>query len=527
MERPSAWKQHGGSFNTSDLSGDGSLQSSHTVLLDVNEEGFEDMFQEDGTLPVTEEGQDTPTPSTSNASPLRLLLLRYLWRPLHSIHLSITKYLAHNPLVAKWLPYLLALLLLLLYVVVIARNDWYRLVSLLGMFVLMFSAYLLCPSKRDIKWKPVIWGCSLQFFFAVLVLYTTPGFIVFDWLGGVATSFLDCVGPASEFIFGPNYEDHFFAFKLMPTVVFFSSFVSMLYYVGVIQKAVKGIAFAMMYTLQTSGAESLSASANIFLGQTEAPLLIRPFIETLTISELHAVLTGGFATISGSLVAVFIQYGVPARYLLAASVMSAPASLAISKLVCPETEQPVTKGDIKMPEVQTSSNVVESVVTGAVDGLKLAGNIIAMMIAFIALMAVCNGILSWIGTLFGADPGALSIELLLSYLFLPVAFFLGVPINDCRFVSLLLGKKVIFNEFIAYVDLKDAIAQNLISERTVAIATFALCGFGNISSMGVQIGGIGGMAPSRQSDTARIILRAMIAGNLACFMTANIAGMLL
>ena len=414
-----------------------------------------------------------------------------------------------------------------------------RLISVLGLFVFVGISYALSVNRRAIRWSPVLWGIALQLIFGVLILKTTPGFAVFKFLGDVVNRFLDFSDAGAKFVFGDNFEEHFIAFKVLPTIIFFSSFITILYHYGILQRIVRVVAVVMMKTMKTSGSESLSAAANIFVGQTEAPLLIKPYVETMTKSELHAIMTGGFATIAGGLMAAYISFGVPAEHLIAASVMSAPAALAISKILYPETEESLTAGKVKIKVESTYANVIDAAATGASDGMKLALNVAAMLIAFLGLLALVNGILGWFGARVGLPQ--LSLEWIFSYIFAPIAWLMGVPWVDSQQVAVLLGKKTILNEFVAYLDLQ-TIIENInkiksgeaavnslpvISERAKLIAVYALCGFSNIGSIGIQIGGIAGIAPNRQADLAQMGLRAMIGGSLACFMTACIAGILL
>ena len=409
-----------------------------------------------------------------------------------------------------------------------------RLVSLLGLGVFVALAYALSINRQGVRWKPVIWGLALQLLLAVFILRVPLGLGLFQWLGNLVTQFLNYADAGASFVFGENFRDFFFAFKVLPTVIFFSAFVSILYHYGILQRIVQAIAWLMMRTMGTSGAESLSAAANIFVGQTEAPLVIKPYIGSLTISELHAVMTGGFATVAGGVLAAFISFGVPAEHLIAASVMSAPAGLAISKLMYPETGK-VKEHPINIDEIR-ATNAIDAVTKGALEGLRLALNIGAMIIAFLALLAAFNSLVGWVGSLVGFPN--LSLELILAYLLAPVAWLMGVPWADCAQIGVLLGKKTILNEFIAYLDLQRLIEGSsvfpgqedtavTVSNRAIVIATYALCGFANIGSIGIQIGGLGGLAPERQPDLAKIGVRAMIGGTLACFMTAAIAGLLL
>lgn len=400
-----------------------------------------------------------------------------------------------------------------------------RLISVLGLVVFVALSYAFSGDRRAVKWPPVLWGIALQLIFAILILKTAPGLAVFKFLGDLVTQFLNFSDSGAKFLFGDNFAEHFIAFKVLPTIIFFSSFISLLYHYGILQRVVQAVAWGMMKTMKTSGAETLSCAANIFVGQTEAPLLIKPYLATMTLSELHAVMTGGFATIAGGVMAAYISFGVPAEHLIAASVMSAPAALAISKLLYPETEKSLTAGKIELKVERVYANAVDAAASGASDGLKLAANVAAMLIAFLGLLAFFNALLGWFGGLISL-PG-LSLEWIFSYLMAPVAWLMGVPWADCSKVGMILGKKTILNEFIAYLDLMELVKQKAISERSQIISIYALCGFSNIGSIGIQIGGIGAIAPQRQGDLARLGVRAMIAGSVACFMTACIAGMLL
>jgi concentrative nucleoside transporter, CNT family len=400
-----------------------------------------------------------------------------------------------------------------------------RFISVLGLAVFVGLSYVFSVDRRAVKWPPVLWGIALQLIFAILILKTAPGLAVFKFLGDLVTQFLNFSDAGSKFIFGDNFAEHFIAFKVLPTIIFFSSFIALLYHYGILQRVVQAVAWGMIKTMKTSGAETLSCAANIFIGQTEAPLLIKPYLATMTLSELHAVMTGGFATIAGGVMAAYISFGVPAQHLIAASVMSAPAALAISKLLYPETEKSLTAGAVELKVEQVYANAIDAVASGASDGLKLAANVAAMLIAFLGLLAFFNTLLGWFGGLVSLPQ--LSLEWIFSYLMAPVAWLMGVPWADCGQVGIVLGKKTILNEFIAYLDLMELVKKQAISERSQIISTYALCGFSNIGSIGIQIGGIGAIAPLRQGDLARLGVRAMIAGSLACFMTACIAGMLI
>ena len=400
-----------------------------------------------------------------------------------------------------------------------------RVISLLGLITFVGIAYALSVNRQAIRWRTVLWGIGLQLFFALFILRTAPGLVLFKFLGDRVNNFLNFADVGSAFVFGENFQEHFFAFKILPTIIFFSACITLLYHYGILQRVVQGVAWVMMRTMKTSGAESLSSAANIFVGQLEAPMLIKPYVAGMTNSELHAVMTGGFATIAGGVLAAYISFGIPVEHLLSASVMSAPASLAISKLLYPETEKSSTAGKIEIDRTSPYVNAIDAITSGAIEGLKLALNVAAMLIAFLGLVALLNAALGWMGSWVGIP--SLSFELILSYLMAPIAWLMGVPWADVEAVGMLLGKKTILNEFIAYLDLKQLIETQAISPRSVVIATYALCGFSNLGSIAIQIGGISAIAPHRQGDLARLGFRAMLAGSIACFMTACIAGLLL
>jgi len=406
-----------------------------------------------------------------------------------------------------------------------------RLVAVLGLFVFLGLAYAFSTDRKAIAWRTVLWGLVLQVAVAVLIIEVPAGFAFFSFLAKIARKFLEFSDAGSRFVFGEAFTEHFFAFKVLPTIIFVSATMTLLYYYGILQRVVEGLGWLMMRTMGTSGAESLCGAANIFVGQTEAPLFIRPYVPRLTNSELHAVMAGGFATMAAGVIAVYIGFGVPAEHLLAASVMGAPAALVMSKLMFPETAEPETRGRAKSAIERTWVNPVDAAAAGAADGLKLALNVAAMLIAFLALLALLNGVLGVVGRAVGVPQ--LSLELVFSYLFAPAAWLLGIPWSECGQVGVLLGKKTVLNEFIAYLDLKSFIEHAAagtgptLAPRTVAIATYALCGFANIGSVAIQIGGIGALAPNRQGDLARLGLRALVAGSLANLANAAIAGILL
>lgn len=402
-----------------------------------------------------------------------------------------------------------------------------RWVGLLGLLVIPTLAWLLSVNRRRIPWRTVLVGTGIQIVFALLILKTPGGEKFFLATNAWAKSFLDLADAGSKFVFGDNFEEHFFAFKVLPTIIFFSSFIAVLYYFGVLQLVVRAFAKVMMRLLGTSGSESLSASANIFVGQTEAPLLVRPYVGLMTRSELMAVMTGGFATVAGGVLAAYVGMGVPAGHLIAASVMSAPAALVMAKLMVPETEESRTAGEVKMSLDLPWVNSIDAAAQGAADGLKLALNVGAMLLAFLGLIAVFNAILGPLGGLFGFPD--LNLQWILGQLFRPLAWIMGVPWAESDIVGSLLGIKTVANEFLGYQSLQQIIQErpDELSEKSRVIATYGLCGFSNFSSIAIQIGGIGGIAPERKSELAQLGLRAMIAGSLACFQTATIAGLLL
>ena len=388
------------------------------------------------------------------------------------------------------------------------------------------------------------------------------GKLIFQKFSEKIAYFLSLSDYGAQFLFGhlangayyfPGPDAHWpgfgfqFAFKVLPTIVFFGGFISVLYYFGIMQKVIQGMSRFMRWTIGTSGAETLSCSANIFVGQTEAPLLIKPFLDNMTKSELLTVMVGGFATIAGGVLAGIIAMGVPAGHLVAASVMSAPAALVIGKIIFPEKEHSQTAGDLELPDIQVGSNAIEAASNGITDGLKLAVNVGAMLIGFIALIAVIDVLLNWVdsiidgsllnglytaydssglspvkGEFAGYFPG--SLRTLFGTILSPLAYLMGVPWNDAAQVGNLLGIKLSLNEFVAFGTLGDYINKGLLSERAIIISTYALCGFANFSSIGIQIGGISAIAPSRKSDLAKVGLKAMFGGAIASWLTATIAG---
>ena len=399
-----------------------------------------------------------------------------------------------------------------------------RFISVVGLLTMVLVAFLFSEDRKKINWRTVFSGLLLQVFFGFLILKTGVGRGVFEGAREFFAGILNFTNEGSNFVFGSLNDvtkvGFVFATMVLPTIIFMSSLMSVLYHIGIMQLVISATAKVMVKIMGTSGAESLAAAANIFAGQTEAPLVVKPFVDKMTRSELMALMTGGMATVAGGVLAAYVGLGVDAGHLLAASVMSAPAALVCAKIMVPEREESLTKGSIKMSYEKTSTNVIDAAAFGAGEGLKLALNVGAMLLAFIALIAMLNGLLGKLGGLISMPN--LSLELITGYLFSPVAWLLGVPWAESFQVGVLLGKKLVINEFVAYLDLQKQL--NTLSERSVVISTYALCGFANFSSIAIQLGGIGTIAPDRRKDLAQLGIKCLIGGTLACLMTAAIAG---
>jgi concentrative nucleoside transporter, CNT family len=460
--------------------------------------------------------------------------------------------------------------------------------SFIGIFAMIGVAWLLSTNRDKVNWKLVGWGVGLQLAFAVFIFYVPGGEYVFEAATTAVKKLLDFTNVGSEFMFESFVTNSWdpglinFAFAVLPTIIFFSSLMTILYHLGVMQKLVYWVAKAMQKVMKTSGAETLSAAANIFVGQTEAPLVVKPYVEKMTRSELMVVMTGGFATVAGGVLAIYVgmlesTFPDIAGHLLAASVMSAPAALVIAKVMYPEMGKPETAGDVEMHDEKVDANLLDAASRGAAEGLKLALNVFAMLLAFLALIALVNYLLALPSMLWNkgelaelvayfeaqgmaipdgctladvadeavaaclgkmaAVTGApeiwvapsFTLEQVFGYIFWPFAWVMGVPAEDCFHIAQLLGQKMVVNELVAYAALADMLGDPSVelSGRSVIIATYALCGFANFGSIGIQLGGIGGIAPSRKQDLAQIALRAMIGGTLAAFMTATVAGILI
>jgi CNT family concentrative nucleoside transporter len=411
-----------------------------------------------------------------------------------------------------------------------------RWVGLVGILLILATAYLFSTNRRAIRWRTILFGLGLQVLFAFAVLRWPWGQYALQKTADFITNVIGYAGFGARFVFSWLAEDQtflnairkepvgpvIFAFIVMPIVIFIASLFTILYHLGIMQRVVKGMAILMARTMKTSGSESLASAANVFMGQTEAPIVIAPYIPSMTRSELLALMIGGMATVSGAVLGAYISLGIDARYLLTGSVMAAPASLLIAKLLLPETEESVTAGKVKLAVEKTHVNVIDAAASGAGQGAILVINILAMLIAFIALISMLDGALGWVGARLGYPD--LTLKWVFGQLFRWVALVMGVPARDSVAVGELFGTKIVLNEFVAYLDL--AKVQATISAKSRLIATFALCGFANFSSIGIQIGGIGGLAPTRKQDLARLGLRALLGGTLATFMTATVAGII-
>jgi len=465
-------------------------------------------------------------------------------------------------------------------------------ISLIGIFILVGVAWGLSTDRKRVDWRPVLWGVGLQLVFGLFVLSSAFSFLtaglysvieaatgwtvpseglLFVFVDSGVNRLIGFAGDGANFVFqsvqphqilDASGEPQFyvgtgngisppvktFAFWVLPTIVFFSSLMSLLYHIGVMQGIVRVLAWAMVRTLGTSGAESLSAAGNIFVGQTEAPLLIKPFVSKMTRSELMAVMTGGFATVAGGVLGAYVSFlhDVPniAGHLVIASIISAPAALAIAKVMVPETEVPETRGEVHIPEVAPEdrpANAIEAAARGATDGMSLAINVAAMLIAIVGLVAMFDWAVGWVPVTqcstglsigygcAGAEGAPMSMSMLLGWMFAPVAFIMGVPWAECGVIGRLLGEKIVLTELLAYIHLGDVInaEQAVISQRSAIIASYALCGFANFASIGIQLGGIGGIAPERMGDLAQLGLRAMVGGVIAACMTGAVAGVYL
>jgi len=417
----------------------------------------------------------------------------------------------------------------------------YRFTGILGILAVLLAAYLGSTNRRRIRWRTVAWGLGLQVCFAFLVLRFGYGQQVMTWAGGVVNNMLSATTAGTRILFGelglPNAgafgkviapsSGSIFAFQVLPTIIFISAFFAVLYHIGLMQIIIRGMAWVMLKTMRISGAESMNVAASIFMGQTEAPLTIRPFLAKATRSELMVIMTSGMAHVSGGIMAMYISQGIEARHLLSAVIMTSPGTILIAKMLVPETEVPATEGRVVIPkdEMHKEENLIGAIARGTIDGGKLAWNVGIMLISFLALVALLDSLLGWTHGLahMGWVPGSLG--QILGYPFAPVAWLIGVPWHDCMAIGNLLGTRMALNEVIAYISL--GAQKATLDPRSFTIATFALCGFANLGSIGMQIGGIGALVPERRNELAKLGVRAMLAGTMANLISASIAGMFL
>ncbi|HEV8181689.1 MAG TPA: nucleoside transporter C-terminal domain-containing protein [Candidatus Angelobacter sp.] len=416
-----------------------------------------------------------------------------------------------------------------------------RFAGLLGIIVFLSIAYICSTNRRAIRLKTVLWGLGLQFLFAWIVIRYTWGETVMDLAGQKVKAMLAYSFAGSSFVFGnlglPAFDHYWFlppqtsqlgvifAFQILPTIIFVSAFFALLYHLGLMQLIIRGMAWFMSRFMAISGAESLNVAASIFMGQTEAPLTIRPLLPECTKSELMTIMTAGMAHVSGGIMAAYILYGIEARHLLAAVIMTAPGTILMAKMFVPETEEPKTAGTVKMAkdEMHKDANILGAIARGTIDGGQLAFNVAIMLISFLALIALLNGIMGWTHNHLAWFPS--SIQQVLGFIFAPVAWLIGVPKHDCSAIGNLLGSRMVINELYAYTLL--GAQKAALDPRSFTIATFALCGFANFSSIGIQIGGIGALAPNKRDQLAKLGFRAMIAGTMANLMSASIVGLLM
>jgi len=414
-----------------------------------------------------------------------------------------------------------------------------RFTGLLGIVAVLLAAWLGSTDRKHIRWRTIVWGIGLQVCFAFLVLRFSFGQRFMAWAGDVVTNMLSATFAGTQVLFGqlglpnsgafgamlgPN-KGSVFAFQVLPTIIFISAFFAVLYHIGVMQIIIRAMAWVMLKTMRISGAESMNVAASIFMGQTEAPLTIRPFLSKATRSELMTIMTSGMAHVSGGIMAMYISQGVEARHLLSAVIMTSPGTIVMAKMLVPETETPATEGKVVIPkdELHADENLIGAIARGTIDGGKLALNVAIMLVSFLALVALLDMLLTWIHGGLPFVPGSLG--QILGYVFAPIAWLIGVPWHDCLAIGNLLGTRMALNEVIAYIGLGTQRAS--LDPRSFTIATFALCGFANLGSIGMQIGGIGALVPERRNDLARLGVRAMLAGTMANLISASIAGIFL
>jgi len=402
-----------------------------------------------------------------------------------------------------------------------------RFAGLLGLATMIGLAYLFSTDRKAIRLKTVLWGLGLQVSFAFFVLRFEIGRNIFQTAGFYVNKLLSYSYVGSEFVFGEigkkiSSMGFSFAFQVLPTIIFIAAFFALLYHIGVMQLIIRVAAWIMTRVMGASGAESLNVAASIFMGQTEAPLTIRPFLNKLTKSELMVVMTSGMAHVSGGIMAAYIAFGIEAKHLLTAVIMTAPGTLLMAKMLVPETEQALTAGKVQMPEMEKEPNVLGAISRGTIDGLHLALNVAAMLVTFLALLALLNAMMGWGHAHLAWFPS--SLQQVFGWIFAPVAWVIGIPWKECGAMGNLLGTRMVINELVAFQQL--GAIKSTLDPRTFTIATFALCGFANFSSIGIQIGGIGALAPEQRGQLAKFGIRAMLAGTMANLMSASIVGML-
>jgi CNT family concentrative nucleoside transporter len=407
-----------------------------------------------------------------------------------------------------------------------------RYTGVLGILAILLAAYLGSTNRKRIRWRTIAWGIGLQFTFAFLVLRFNYGQNAMKWAGDVVTQMLACTAAGTKMVFGPlgvpgGSLGSIFAFQVLPTIIFISAFFALLYHFGIMQILIRGMAWVMLKTMRISGAESMNVAASIFMGQTEAPLTIRPFLSKATRSELMTIMTSGMAHVSGGIMAMYIAQGIEARHLLSAVIMTSPGTILLAKMLVPETEVPATEGRVVIPkdELHKDENFIGAIARGTIDGGRLAMNVAIMLISFLALVALLDNLLGWTHGLYGMFWVPPSLGQILGFLFAPVAWLIGIPWHDCQTIGNLLGTRMALNEVVAYIGL--GVQKATLAPRSFTIATFALCGFANLSSIGIQIGGIGALIPERRNELAKLGIRAMLAGTMANLISASIAGMFL
>ncbi|XP_077983269.1 solute carrier family 28 member 3-like [Glandiceps talaboti] len=434
--------------------------------------------------------------------------------------------------IIRWVSGIIVVGLLVTWIIIDTSKRPANMMSFVGLIAIIFSCFLFSKHPSKVKWRPVIWGFILQFCLAITILRTEWGFKAFKFLGEEVTKFLNYTDAGSEFVFGKLWYNHYLAFKVLPIMIFLSSFIACCYHLGLIQWVIYKLAWMLQFTMRTSASESLNAAGNVFLGMNEASFLVAPYVKTMTVSEIHAISTGGYATIAGSIMGAAIAFGISPSYLITASVMSAPAALAVSKLFYPETEKSPTANIQSITKIAITKyqNIIDALAGGAMAAIPIIVNIAANFIAFLAILEFLDATLSWTGGMVGHPE--LSFALVCAWVFMPVAYLMGVDWEDCFVVGELIGMKIVTSVMVSYQKLAVVLANRdlglepTISPRSEVIVTYALCGFSHMTGIGMTFGTLLGIAPERKKDISAVVVRAMLAGNAANFMTACIAGIL-